>query len=88
MDWYKANAKFCPPVTVKENRLAARIETLWARVDSVAWGRANKKEKEEVKKLLDRPLYITTCRHPIMLCQDPELRCTDQDKCKIKAHIK
>ena len=86
--WYKANAKFRPPVTVKEKSLAARIERLWARVDNVAWGRANKKEKEEVEKLLDRLLDITICRHPITLCQDPESCCTDQEKCKIKAHIK
>ena len=86
--WYKANAKFCPPVTVNEKSLADRIERLWERVDSVARGRANKKEKEEVEKLLDRLLDITICRHPIMLCQDPQSGCTDQEKCQIKAHIK
>ena len=33
----QANAKFCPPVTVKKS-LAARIQRLWAMVDKMTWG--------------------------------------------------
>ncbi|XP_043213832.1 N-alpha-acetyltransferase 35, NatC auxiliary subunit-like isoform X2 [Amphibalanus amphitrite] len=87
--WHKANAKFCPPVIIKEKSLAVRIERLWKRVEDVAWGRVkNKKEKEAVEKLLDELLDITTCHHRVMLCQDPESGCVDQDKCKFKAHVR
>ena len=65
--WQKSNAKFHPPVTIKENSLCKRIEKLWDRVMKVAWGHAKKKEVETVKNLLDKVLVITTCNHTIML---------------------
>ena len=43
--WQKANAKFCSPVTISENSVVKRVEKLLERVQDVASGRTNQKEK-------------------------------------------
>ena len=86
--WHKSNAKFCPPVIIQEKSLVNKIERLWKRVEDVAWGRVKKKEREKVIDMLDRLLDITTCPHPILLCEDTGSDCKKGKKdCKVQAHI-
>ena len=36
--WQKSNAKFVPPVTIREKSLRQKLEKLWRRVEEVAQG--------------------------------------------------
>lgn len=86
--WYKSNAKFCPPVTITEKNLIVKMERLWRRVDDVAQGKVKKKEKEKVEGLLDKVFDITVCPHTIFLCSDAGSDCQDRESCEVGAHIK
>lgn len=86
--WHKSNAKFRPPVTIKEDSIRARVERLWGRVEEVVRGRSKKAEKEKVEQLLDKLLDITTCSHTILLCEEPGSDCKEVKSCNFKAHIK
>ena len=86
--WQMSNAKFSPPVTIKEDSIRKKVERLWGRVEEVKRGRAGKMEREKVELLLDKLVDITTCPHSIQLCNDPESGCKDVKKCKFQAHIK
>ena len=86
--WYKSNAKFGPPVTITEINMVRTVERFWRRVDDVARGRANKKEREKVEGLLDRVFDITVCPHTILLCSDVGSDCPDPENCEVGAHIK
>ena len=86
--WQISNAKFAPPVTIKEDSIRAKVERLWGKVEEVKRGRAKKTEREKVELLLDKLLDITTCPHSIQLCNEPGSGCKDVKKCKFQAHIK
>ena len=86
--WQRSNPKFCPPVVVKEDSLAKRLERLWKRVTEVAWGRAGKAEQEEVAELLDQVLDIVKCPHKIFLCHEIESGCKGAKEYTVQAHIK
>ena len=75
--WQISNAKFAPPVTIKEDSIRAKVERLWGKVEEVKRGRAKKTEREKVELLLDKLLDITTCPHSIQLCNDPEYSSLD-----------
>ena len=86
--WQKSNAKFQPPVTIKEKSITNKVVRLWSRVEEVVWGRAKKAEKEKVEQLLDKLLDITSCSHTILLCEDPDSGCKEGKSCSVKAHTK
>ena len=96
--WQISNAKFAPPVTIKEDSIRAKVERLWKKVEKVKRGRAGKgkgggkgkgkREREQVELLLDKLVDITTCPHSIQLCNEPDSGCKDVRKCKVQAHIK
>ena len=86
--WQMSNAKFSPPVTIKEDSIRKKVERLWGRVEEVKRGRAGKMEREKVELLLDKLVDITTCPHSIQLCHEPGSGCKDVKKCKFQAHIK
>ena len=85
--WYKANAKIIPPVTIIEKSLIQKVLRLWKRVDKAAQGNTTKAVKTKVEEMLDTLPDITTCSHTIMLCSEPGSGCLDQEECKNKAHI-
>ena len=96
--WQISNAKFAPPVTIKEDSIRAKVERLWGKVEEVKRGRAGKgkgggkgkgkMEREKVELLLDKLVDITTCPHSIQLCNEPDSGCKDVKKCKFQAHVK
>ena len=86
--WRKANAKFCPPVTINEKSLTRRLERNWTKVESVAWGKANVKDTTDIMTKMDKVLEITLCSHTILLCNNPESGCTSETECLNQAHIK
>ena len=85
--WLKSNAKFTPPVIMKEESLVKKIQRLWEKVEKVAWGKDKKGEKKRLEDQLDRLMDLTICPHNILLCEDPQSGCQDPKLCKIKAHI-
>ena len=86
-----SNAKFAPPVTIKEDSIRAKVERLWGKVEEVKRGRAGKgkgggkgkgkMEREKVGLLLDKLVDITTCPHSIQLCNEAESGCKGVKKC-------
>ena len=86
--WQRSNAKFQPPVTIKEKSITNKVVRLWSRVEEVVWGRAKKGEREKVEQLLDKLLDITSCSHTIQLCEHPDSSCKEGKSCSVKAHIK
>ena len=86
--WQKSNARFQPPVIIKEKSIINKVMRLWSRVEEVVWGRAKKAEREKVELLLDKLLDITSCSHTILLCEDPDSSCNEGKSCKVKAHTK
>ena len=86
--WQIANAKFTPPVTIKEKSIRTKVERLWWMVEEVKRGRAGKGLRKKVELLLDKLVDITTCPHTIHLCNEPGSGCQDIKKCKVQAHIK
>ena len=79
LNWYSlivtriSNAKFAPPVTIKEGSIRAKVDRLWGKVEEVKHGRAGKgkgggkgkgtMERYKVELLLDKLVSITTCPH-------------------------
>ena len=61
--WQISNAKFAPPVTIKEGSIRAKVDRLWGKVEEVKHGRAGKgkgggkgkgkMERDKVELLLD-----------------------------------
>ena len=88
LQWQKSNPKFCPPVTIQEYSLRKKLEKLWVKVEEVALGRGRESEKKRVKEILDHVLDITTCPHPILLCDETGSECKGEQVCKVRAHIK
>ena len=86
--WQISNAKFTPPVTIKEKSIRTKVERLWWMVEEVKRGRAGKGMIKKVELLLDKLVDITTCPHTIHLCNEPGSGCQDIKKCKVQAHIK
>ena len=86
--WQISNAKFTPPVTIKEKSIRTKVERLWWMVEEVKRGRAGKGLRKKVELLLDKLVDITTCPHTIHLCNEPGSGCQDIKKCKVQAHIK
>ena len=88
--WTKANALFCPPVIIAERSLITKVERLWNRAMEVALGRTKILDKMVMDEKLDQLLDLTTCQHPIMLCNATNSGCTAtaEEECTIKAHIK
>jgi len=84
--WQKANPKFCPPVTIKQDSIEKKLSKLWKRVNEVAQNRVKKAEKEKVLDLLDKLFDITVCHCTIKLCGDPGSKCKDMKECKLAAH--
>ena len=85
--WQKSNARFAPPVTIREDSVGKRVERLWGVLEEVVRGRSTKAKKEKVMEQLDKLLDITACPHKIQMCNEPGSGCTDVRKCKQKAHI-
>ena len=85
--WQISNAKFAPPVTIKEGSIRAKVDRLWGKVEEVKHGRAGKgkgggkgkgtMERDKVELLLDKLVDINTCPHSIQLCNDPGSGCKD-----------
>ena len=43
---------------------------------------------KHISKCIDKVFDITKCRHPILLCANPESGCASGSECKYQAHIK
>ena len=82
--WQRSNAKFTPPVTIKEKSIRTKVERLWWMVEEVKRGRAGKGLRKKVELLLDKVVDITTCPHIIHLCNEPGSGCQDIKKCKVQ----
>ena len=85
--WYRANPKFQPPVTISKRALVMRIEKLWERLSSVVRGRVKKKFKDKFDYELDCLFEVTLCPHTIYLCNNPQSKCKVPKSCKEGAHI-
>ena len=86
--WHRANAKFRPPVTIKEKSLVQTLERNWTKVENVAWSKANPTIVDYIMEKIDKVFDITVCPHTILLCNNPESGCTSEAECLNQAHIK
>ena len=64
--------------------LTNRLKTYWKNAVDVANECSSKIIKENLLPKLDRLLDFTSCRHEIVLCDSPEIKCTG---CKFKSHV-
>ena len=74
--WKRWNAKFIPPVIVKEKTEVEKIERLWVTAANVAHSRYKAAEKEYLESILDKLMDLTTCSHRIYLCQEEDSGCS------------
>ena len=86
--WQKSNAKFAPPVTIREESVGKKVERFWVDMNEVVWGRCTKSKREKVEEQLDKLMDIVACSHKILLCNEPGSDCMDVKQCKQKVHIK
>ena len=82
--WRKSNEQFIEPVTVSQKSLKNRLKTYWKNAVDVANECSSKVVKDNLLQKLDRLLDITSCRHQIVLCDSPDIKCTG---CKFKSHV-
>ena len=85
--WKRCNAKYIPPVIVKEKTEVEKIKRLWVTAAEDAHSRYRAAEKEYLESILDKLMDLTTCRHRIYLCQEEDSGCSSLINCLAKAHI-
>ena len=82
--WKRWNAKFIPPVIVKEKTEVEKIKRLWVTAAEDAHSRYRAAEKEYLESILDKLMDLTTCRHRIYLCQEEDSGCSSLSTAKLK----
>ena len=82
--WKRCNAKYIPPVIVKEKTEVEKIKRLWVTAAEDAHSRYRAAEKEYLESILDKLMDLTTCRHRIYLCQEEDSGCSSLSTAKLK----
>ena len=87
LQWYKANAKFIPPVVRSAPTLVKRLLEAWEKVTAIALKKETKqKTVASWESKLDKLFDITVCQCPITLCENSSAPPCKKD-CKAEAHI-
>ena len=85
--WRRSNAKFSPPVLIREASVIRKIEQFWERAREAAKGVGKQTRRQYVLDRLDRLFDLTNCRHTIFLCRDQGSGCSSPQECSARAHI-